>query len=168
MRGHLKPLTLKALESGCLTGYDIAKFVEEKTGKKPSSGSLYPLIDSMEKENLINSKEDGNKKILCLTKEGKKEAKRVDNIKQLMLKKLEESMKMFESIHNCETIELHRQVLKRMKADKMDLIIFPELEKLKHTILTISLNESNIAKKKKMAAIIKKANTELKKIKNGK
>ncbi len=70
LRGFLKIVVLKALADGPKSGYALMKFVEERVGSKPSSGSMYPLLEKLSKEGLISSK-GTKKKEYNLTVEGK-------------------------------------------------------------------------------------------------
>ncbi len=83
IRGFLKIVVLKALAEGPKSGYSLMKFVEEKTGSKPSSGSMYPLLDVLKKENLVSVKGVGRTNEYSLTAEGRQklhaiEAKRAE------------------------------------------------------------------------------------------
>ena len=93
-KGNLKHIVLKALSHEDMSGYKLMKFLEETTGKKPSSGSIYPLLDDMKKEHLVSVKQDGRRKIYSLTKKGKDEIK--DSLKKTgsLHKRIGQSMKV--------------------------------------------------------------------------
>ena len=83
IRGFLKIVVLKALAEGPKSGYSLMKFVEEKTGSKPSPGSMYPLLDVLKNESLVSVKSVGRTNEFSLTAEGKQklhaiEAKRAE------------------------------------------------------------------------------------------
>lgn len=72
-------LVLLALQGGPKHGYDISKFIEEKTKGffRLPFGSLYPVLHKLEKEKLIHAVwEDADtqkpKKVYSLTEKGKK------------------------------------------------------------------------------------------------
>lgn len=46
--------------------------LETKTGKRPSPGSVYPVLKSMEELEYISSKQEGKLKIYSLTTKGKR------------------------------------------------------------------------------------------------
>ena len=58
------------------SGYDLLRLIEEKTSGKwvPSKGTLYPMINNMQKESLIKVKKTGkrSKKVFELTNKGRK------------------------------------------------------------------------------------------------
>ena len=56
LRGFLKIVVLKALAESPKSGYSLMKFIEERVGSKPSSGSMYPLLDSLKTEGLVEAK----------------------------------------------------------------------------------------------------------------
>ena len=71
--GLLKLLLMRALERKEMHGYGLIKRVEYATDGqwKPSPGSLYPALRSLEKEKLITSYQEGNRVVYKLTKEGR-------------------------------------------------------------------------------------------------
>ncbi len=105
LKGHLKFAILKVLEKEPLHGYAIIKRIEESTGIwKPTTGSLYPMLAQMQKENLVSSKcaekKGRKKKDYCITKKGIAELKR----QQRLVKPMVESIhKMFRKILPNET-----------------------------------------------------------------
>lgn len=71
-------LVLVALQHGGRHGYDIAAFIDDKSGGffKPSFGALYPVLHKLEQEGLVRGAwMDGGarrKKVYSLTRTGKK------------------------------------------------------------------------------------------------
>jgi DNA-binding PadR family transcriptional regulator len=61
-RGMLRPMVLKMLEEKPMTGMEIInKFLERSHGWwKPSPGSVYPLLKTLESEGLIIKRDDGS------------------------------------------------------------------------------------------------------------
>ena len=98
IRGNLKVLVLKALNKNPLSGYALMKYVEDKIGTKPSPGSMYPLLDDLTKESFVTCKKDGRKKIYSLTKAGKEHLKVINLHKDILIKKIEESMRMWATL----------------------------------------------------------------------
>ena len=50
LRGFLRIVVLKALAESPKSGYALMKYIEERIGSKPSSGSMYPLLDKLKTE----------------------------------------------------------------------------------------------------------------------
>ena len=68
--GLLKIIIMEALESESLSGYDLINNLGNQIGKKPSAGSIYPILKELNKKKLISVKEEGRRKVYTLTKEG--------------------------------------------------------------------------------------------------
>ncbi len=72
MAAHfLKLQVLKELNQQESTGYQLIKILGEK-GKRPSPGSIYPLLKELKCKGLVLSHQDSRKKIYSLTKKGKR------------------------------------------------------------------------------------------------
>lgn len=68
--GMLQQMVLRELSERALSGYDICTRIEKKIGKRPSYGSIYPLLEKLSKEKHVSTKAIGRKKIYTLTKKG--------------------------------------------------------------------------------------------------
>ena len=62
IRGHLKIFVLKLLNEESKSGYKLMDEIEEILGKRPSSGSMYPLLENLTSENFVVSKKEGKTK----------------------------------------------------------------------------------------------------------
>jgi DNA-binding PadR family transcriptional regulator len=64
---------LLLLYQGPKHGYELIKEIESNLGKKPSTGQIYPFLNTLLENNLIRTKEEGDreKKTYELTKEGR-------------------------------------------------------------------------------------------------
>jgi DNA-binding PadR family transcriptional regulator len=73
-RGFLRYYILKNLKNEDLHGYSLMKKIEEETGFwKPTPGSVYPTLRSLEKDGMIRTiKTKGRKNLYRITEEGKK------------------------------------------------------------------------------------------------
>ena len=71
-RGCLRPWVLSIMSRGPKNGAEIIDEVEKMSfgGWRPSPGSVYPLLDEMCQEGLVQKKEDGRYE---LTEKGKQE-----------------------------------------------------------------------------------------------
>jgi PadR family transcriptional regulator PadR len=89
LRGNLKLLILHILSSGPVHGYGLFKSLEQQYKWRPSCGTLYPVLNSLEKEEFITGNETVEcgrfKKIYSITTKG------IDALK-VMLRELQESM----------------------------------------------------------------------------
>lgn len=102
-KGLLPIYVLHILNSAPATGSYISHAIGERTQKKwiPSTGGIYPLLKSFEKDGLVTWKWDDPKKkfrkIYSLTKEGQREYIRK---KALLKPKIEEALNVFKIIYN--------------------------------------------------------------------
>ncbi|MFB6075937.1 MAG: PadR family transcriptional regulator [Candidatus Aenigmatarchaeota archaeon] len=73
MKGILKILVMKALhDNSNINGAELSRLIEKKTERKPSPGTLYPLLKNLKEENLINERCNGKENIYELTENGNK------------------------------------------------------------------------------------------------
>ncbi|MFO7710285.1 MAG: PadR family transcriptional regulator [Candidatus Woesearchaeota archaeon] len=72
LRGVLKILVLESLLVQKQTGYSLMDSIEENYGKRPSSGSMYPLLNELKEKGFVTFREDGNSKVYSLTIKGKR------------------------------------------------------------------------------------------------
>lgn len=73
-RGLLRFLIIRLLKSNELTGSEIITTLSERSGGdwRPSPGSIYPLLSSLEDEGVIETiRTEGRSKTYALTTEGK-------------------------------------------------------------------------------------------------
>jgi DNA-binding PadR family transcriptional regulator len=70
----VKFFCLLLLYQGPKHGYELIKEIENNLGKKPSTGQIYPFLNTLLENNLIRTKEEGDreKKTYELTKVGRK------------------------------------------------------------------------------------------------
>ena len=71
-KGFLKFHILGVLKSGPTHGYDIMHRISHHTGHvwRPSPGSMYPALESLETEGFITCQGDGRRKVYSLTPKG--------------------------------------------------------------------------------------------------
>jgi DNA-binding PadR family transcriptional regulator len=72
-RGFLRPWVLSTIGHGAKNGAEIIDDVEKMSwgGWRPSPGSVYPLLEELSQEGLIQKREDGRYE---LTQKGKEES----------------------------------------------------------------------------------------------
>lgn len=71
IKGYLKILVLKKLNDSDLTGFDLIQKLAEPLGRRPSPGSIYPLLNDLSMSGDIDKRKEGRKIIYSLTPEGK-------------------------------------------------------------------------------------------------
>ncbi len=94
MHHKLRILVLKHLSMKPRAGYGLIKDINECTGWKPSYGSIYPLLDSLKKEGLVEMEEKGKKKVYHLTEKGKEAVHDLQKQQAEMLDQMRDRMKL--------------------------------------------------------------------------
>ncbi|MQY16114.1 hypothetical protein SRB5_63060 [Streptomyces sp. RB5] len=75
-KGDVRASILALLKDRPMHGYEMIQEIAERSGGawKPSPGSVYPTLQMLEDEGLINSRTEGGKKLFTLTDSGREEA----------------------------------------------------------------------------------------------
>ena len=75
--GELRIAILSLLSEGPKHGYQLMKEMKERSGGtyQPSAGSIYPTLQQLEDEGLIDSEREDGRRVYHLTPAGKKELK---------------------------------------------------------------------------------------------
>jgi len=76
MKGFLSFLVLRLISKGPKSGEELRREIEKRKGKRPSPGTIYPVLKSLSEDGFIEEiKDSGKEKKYKLTKEGEKEIK---------------------------------------------------------------------------------------------
>ncbi len=89
---------MKLLQEKPLSGYDLVKEVESRTGWKPSYGAIYPLLKSMKEEGLVSCEAVGRRKVYKLTREGLSKGKELDQAKEELCKALNKKLTLLNKL----------------------------------------------------------------------
>lgn len=71
IQGYLKICVLQTLSESPMSGYGLMGRLRDVLGKRPSPGSIYPLLHTLEERGYILVKEEERRKLYQLTKSGK-------------------------------------------------------------------------------------------------
>jgi formylmethanofuran dehydrogenase subunit E len=103
IKGLLKMSMLKIISENKATGYEIIKKVNELTGEKPSTGSIYPLLKSMESKGWITGTTVNGKTTYEITTSGKKVVQAHGSMKDYYVQKISGSISLahgtFDDLH---------------------------------------------------------------------
>jgi len=146
--GHLKLIVMNILSKNNMSGYSLIKQIREETGCwKPSTGSIYPLLDKMLEDGLVNVKEEGRKKIYALTEKGKENLRELIKKKDELFDHLIEDWRVYESIApKKDDISFMLELLKKAKQGEMPFKeLNPELIELKAILFNL-LKKDKISK----------------------
>jgi DNA-binding PadR family transcriptional regulator len=64
-------LTLVALRTREMTGYDLIKFIYENFGVLLSAGTIYPILHSLQAHGMVTDRVQGTKRVYAISEEGK-------------------------------------------------------------------------------------------------
>lgn len=95
-------MVLRALEHESLSGSEIMHKLEENIGWKPSCGSIYPVLASLEKNREISKEKQSAKKIYSLTKKGRTELKKHNKSREELAREILKIHKMIESTYGVD------------------------------------------------------------------
>lgn len=114
-RGFLKYYILKLLGEEGLSGYGLMKRIEEETGFwKPSTGSMYPLLQSLEEQGLITHEGEEDRKEYYLTEQGRTSLAETYQAKTEILEGLRRAFEVFGRIFGEEDVEPLRSRLESL------------------------------------------------------
>jgi DNA-binding PadR family transcriptional regulator len=143
-KGILYLFVLHSLKEKPKSGYELLKEIKEKTEGmwKPSKGTLYPILNSMEEEKLIKLSRKGKreKNIFELTKKGKEKLAEIKECKKEFSKKILHFRSIMHDIFGVEKKSLRhlmleiRQEIEEMpesKKQKAEKILEKALEEIK-------------------------------------
>ncbi|MBU0471171.1 MAG: PadR family transcriptional regulator, partial [Nanoarchaeota archaeon] len=140
IRGHLKACVLSALEEEGRTGYSLIKYINEKTGWKPSYGSIYPLLEQLNKQKLVVCKEKDHKKTYTITTKGKEEFKNISCKKEELMEQIQEAMKICQTLYNFKLGKYQKKAMEMMQSGEIDITSFPsEIMKMKEIMSKLTV-----------------------------
>jgi DNA-binding PadR family transcriptional regulator len=148
---------LKIISMGKVSGYQIMKRVETLTGRKPSTGSVYPLLRSMQDQGWIVGKTAGNKTLYEITDQGKEIVQKHDALKEQISQKVRESILLAHSTFDDFTLALSKE---------LHLAFIENLDLLSPLISEMSRLQANGIEPAKIKEVLSKANDELQKLKS--
>ncbi len=78
-RGEVRPAILAVLAEKPMHGYQVMQELRERSGGAwaPSAGSIYPTLQQLEDEGLVQAEERDGRRVFTLTESGRSEAARV-------------------------------------------------------------------------------------------
>lgn len=94
-QGFLRFYVLKLISKSesPISGYALMKRIEEETGFwRPSPGSIYPLLASLEEGGLIEHREENDKKLYSLTETGQESLERAHQAKEEAMRGVRQSI----------------------------------------------------------------------------
>ena len=139
MSGYLRLIVMKVILNRKLSGYDLIKEIEKSTGTwKPSFGSIYPLLEKLLNEGLVEVEVAGRKKLYYLTESGKKNLKIINKSKNTLVDKLIATWNVFGRIADKRETNFMLEVFRSLKRGQLPFKeLSPELNKFRATIFEL-------------------------------
>src|SRR3989344_373851 len=139
MAGYLRLIVMKTLHNKKLSGYGLIKQIERDTGTwKPSFGSIYPLLEKLLKEKLVEVEAQGRKKLYFLTKEGRKHLAIIDKSKNSLVDKLIATWSAFGKITDRREMNFMLEIFNSLKKGQLPFKeLNPELNEFRATIFEL-------------------------------
>ena len=163
MSGYLRLIVMKTLANKKLSGYDLIKQIEKDTGTwKPSFGSIYPLLEKLLKERLVDVEVQGRRKLYYLTNEGKKHLGIIDKSKNTLVDGLIAAWNAFGKITDRREMNFMLEVFNSLKKGRLPFKeLNPELNEFRATVFELY---STGRDRKKIKNILKETIKKLKAI----
>jgi len=163
LKGYLKPVILKILsEEDGKTGSELAEYIGEKIGSKPSYGSVYPILKDMNEKGLLDSFKDGKEKRYSLLEKGEIFVEEMEHRKTEYTEKAINLLKTFKTIFEDREVDLLIESIER-KCDE-EAIPIPEILQIHHLLIT---RESVDQNRKEVRGRLRETLEDLKKILGG-
>jgi DNA-binding PadR family transcriptional regulator len=97
LKGLLKMAMLNIISEDNATGYQIMMKITELTGEKPSTGSIYPLLKSMQNKGWITGTTQSGKTTYKITTSGKRVMQAHSSMKEYYEQKISGSISLINS-----------------------------------------------------------------------
>ena len=155
---------MKTLANKKLSGYDLIKQIEKDTGTwKPSFGSIYPLLDKLLREKLVEVEIQGRRKLYFLTKQGKKQLRIISKSKNTFVDKMIEHLNVFSKITDKREANFMLEIVSSLKKGHLPLKeLNPEINEFRSMVFDVYSKGKDRAKIK---SILREAIKRMKSIK---
>lgn len=139
MSGYLRLIVMKNIANKKLSGYDLIKQIEKSTGTwKPSFGSIYPLLEKLLKEKLVEMEVQGRKKLYFLTKNGRKHLQMIDKSKNTFVDRMIEHLNVFSKITDKKEANFMLEIVSSLKKGHLPFKeLNPEINEFRSTIFDV-------------------------------
>ena len=163
MAGYLRLIVMKTLSNKRLSGYDLIKQIEKDTGTwKPSFGSIYPLLEKLLKEKLVEVEAQGRRKAYYLTNEGKKQLIIIDKSKNALVDGLIATWNAFGKITDRREMNFMLEVFNSLKKGQLPFKeLNPELNQFRAAVFEAYSTGKD---RKKIKAVLRETVKKLKSI----
>lgn len=102
-----------------MSGYGLMKSIKEKTGKRPSPGSIYPVLEGLKSAGSVTVKDLGRLKKYRITPQGRAVLSDYSQHREVMMEKIKSAIGVFctmtgQTEEECLS-SLHEECINRKK-----------------------------------------------------
>lgn len=163
-QGCLKLLVVQRLMREPSSGYALAKSIQEQTGWKPSWGSIYPLLASLQREELLDVRSSGKSKIYSLTTKGKVRFSKQDEQMRHAHRNIIEQLRVLASLGDTEAGIMAEILHHSLAQERLPFQEIPEAHELRNLIYEHERSGKTHSETKSIRAVLRRAVKELKAI----
>lgn len=165
VKGFLKLNVLHELMLHDMSGYALIKKISEIQDKKPSPGSIYPLLNQLLSDGYVSVKSEGRKKIYSISSKGRRRVDTLIEEKEKMMDRHVKMMHSFGDIVGKPGVEEVERIFSQIRATRsipqnMDLFV-----KLAKRLIQLKSDKCYPQKQKAIRVILKNTLDELNKLK---
>ena len=156
IKGYFKILALRELSQKEQTGYDLIHSLETVFGKRPSAGSMYPLLNGFLKEGYVTVRQDGRKKIYAITAKGRNALAAVLREKEALMMKSTELLRLVASFTDKKELKSINKLIDHMKSSSELLLTNIDLwASMKDVMLRLTSRKDYPQKQKRVRKILR-------------
>ncbi len=161
--GHLQGIVLRSLDRAPLSGYQLIKHVKDTVGWKPSTGSVYPLLDMLRKKGLVTVRPEGRRRVYSITAEGRDALGALVCDRDTMLVRMTEELNALQATSKATPeVAAMLEFIAKVRDGAHPMRQFePELTELKRQFIISCVKESNV---KEIKAILRDTTHRLRKV----
>lgn len=161
MKGMLKILVMKALEGNPdISGAELSRIIEKRTERKPSPGSLYPLLKNLKEKNLVKEDESGKENIYRLTEKSENTLEDFERKREEIIDRIITHMKEYNFLFSEKQINQFINHLEKLKKWHERIpSYFVKMGEIKNILFKIE--DISGDEEKKIASILETARQEI-------
>lgn len=160
----LNHVVLHKLMEQPLTGYALCTKIEQLAGKRPSYGSIYPILERLTAEGLLTQHEEGRKKIYTITPKGKVAAQSYKEQHQQFFESMVAQNKMFCELTGQDPTPVNYMLQRLKQGDNPLKGVAENAFKMRDTLFTLAEQGLVQKRSKEINAILVDARKKLEKL----
>jgi DNA-binding PadR family transcriptional regulator len=162
-QGFLHMMVMQQLMEEPTSGYTLVKVIQERTGWKPSYGSIYPLLEKLQQDGYVKVTEQGRSKLYELTPTGKATFAEQKSRRMQAHDHILEQMKVLHTLGD-EQCGAMIKILSNLKETNRPFKEIPESALVQQEMLRLVSENKLQANEKKLRSLFAKMYNELQKL----